>query len=305
MTRHAVSRSAAAIAVMAAAAFLLLGAHTRAVSSTSSFATSDRVTVNSTGETGTVVSVPDSSHVIVALDGSRANVNSFQPDQISSASTTSPPPPTTAPFPTRTAPSLSSFDQAYATNGSISESSGIFSVAYNGGAVNGYARGLFGYDSPQILEGQDLWWGARFELPTGFVSNAGYVSLMRHDNWGIYGSNGDACGVALFSSDGKLHVDCDSYDGSWPSRSLIGGFTAPEGRWFTLEVHQKVDSSSGSVTELYLDGAKVGSTTAANNYLNRAIDRVRFGIVAVGPQLTGFRLRFTDPYVSNTRQPLS
>src|SRR5690349_20933981 len=93
-------RHVAAMAVVVSA-LVLLSAHQRAVSSTSSFATADRVTVNGTGEQGTVVAVPDTSHVVVALDGARTNVQSFQPDQISavSTSTTPPPPP---PFPTRT-----------------------------------------------------------------------------------------------------------------------------------------------------------------------------------------------------------
>ncbi|MBS1870090.1 MAG: hypothetical protein JSS99_10525 [Actinobacteria bacterium] len=303
MTRHVVLRPAIAIAVLAAAALVLLGAHTRAISSTSSFTVADRVTVNSTGEKGTVVAVPDASHVVVALDGSRAAVNSFQPDQIAAASTTTSPPPTTAPFPTLTAPSLSGFDQQATLNGTISESNGIFTVGYNGGSTNGYARGIFDYDQPQIKEGQDTWMGARYYLPSGFSSNAGYVSLMRRDNWPIYGSSANTCGVALWSGDSKLHAECDTYDGSWPTRSLIGGVTAPEGRWFTLELHQQIDSSSGSTTELYLDGVKVGSSTAANNLSERPTDRVRFGIVAIDPQSSGFKLQFTQPYVSNTRQP--
>lgn len=305
MTRLAVPRYSPAIAVAVAIVAIFLYPHTRAVSSTSSFAPSDRVTVKSTGEDGTVVAVPDTSHVVVALDGSRANVNSFQPDQIAEATTTPTPPPTTAPFPTRTAPSLSTFDQKQTLDGTLSESGGVFAVGYGGGGTNGYARGIFNYDSPQILEGQDMWMGARFEVPSGFASSAGYVSFMRHDNWGLYGSNGNTCGVALWAGDNKLHAECDSYDGSWPSRSLIGGITLPEGRWFSLELHQHISSTTGSaLTELYVDGVKAGSSTSANNELSRAIDRVRFGVVAVDPQGSGYTYHFTSPYVSNTRQPL-
>jgi hypothetical protein len=287
------------IALLAVASgLILLSPHPRAVSSTSSFSASERVTVNATGEQGTVVAAPDGSHVVVALDGARTNVQSFLPDQISPMTTTP------LPFPTRTALSLGSFDQAYALDGGISEAGGVFTVSYSGGGVNGYARGLFDYDSPQILEGQQLWFGARFFLPVGFSSSAGYVSLMRRDNYGLYGSAGNTCGVALWSGDNRLHAECNTYDGSWPTQDLIGGVVAPEGRWFTLELHQTLDSAAGGVTELYLDGAKVGSSTGINNLLNRATDRVRFGVVAVGPQAGGFSLQFAGAYVSNVRQPL-
>jgi hypothetical protein len=304
MTRHVRTRYATMLAASVVLALALIGAHSPADSATSSFATPDRVTVNTTGERGTVVAVPDSAHVVVALDGARAQVNSYQPDQITEVTASPSPSPSPAPFPTRTALSLGDFDQAYALNGGISESNGIYTATYNGGS-NGYARGLFDYDDPKILEGQDVWMGARYELPSGFVSTAGYVSLVRRDNYGQFGSASNTCGIALWGGDSRLHAECNTYDGSWPTQNLIGGIVAPEGRWFTLELHQKLDSALGSVTEVYLDGAKVGSSTGINNLFNRATDRVRFGIVAVGPQESGYRLRFTDPYVSSVRQPFN
>jgi len=266
------------------------------------FSQGDRVRVEATGAVGTVAVVADAGHVVVAFDGDGARVASYRSASLSDV-TVAPPPPAPEPYPTRTASTLGSFDQRSAVNGDLTEAEGTFTARYDGGS-NGYARGVFEYESPPIREGQEWWAGARFFLPAGFSSTAGYVSLMRRDNWPLYDALANTCGVALWGGDNRLHVECNTYDGSWNTQNLVGGVAAPEGRWFTLELHQRLDSTAGSITELFLNGTKVGSSTGINNLLSRVADRVRFGIVAVGPQSQGYSLQFRDPYVSSTRQPL-
>ena len=54
----------------------------------------------------------------------------------------------------------------------------------------------------------------------------------------------------------------------------------PEGSWFWVEVHQML-GTSGALSEVYMDGALVGRSTAANT-AGRTIERIRYGLVAQG-----------------------
>lgn len=316
------------LAVLAGVAGAIAVTDAPPASSSNTYTVSERVQVIASGELGSVAAVPDADHIVVALDGSRAAVLSFTSGDIApaptstSASTTSTGPTTTtttatttatttttstmptpapAPFPTRTASSLTDFDQVSSTDGTLTQNSAVFVATYNGGGVNGYARGIFNFDSPEILEGQDTWSSASFYLPVGTLASAGYVSLLRRDNWPLYGSNGNTCGVAIYAGDDRLHVECDTYNGSW-SAHLIDGIPVQEGVWFHVELHQRISTTAGALTELYINGVKVGSSTAANNLASRPTDRVRFGIVAVSPQNKAFAIWFKDAYVGATRQ---
>jgi Bacterial Ig domain/Polysaccharide lyase len=178
------------------------------------------------------------------------------------------------------------FDQVGITVGALSIDSGR---AYDGthsahatytaaGSANGYSRGIYEVSLP---EGSDLWYGAAFYLPTGFAQASSYVSLVRWDNWPTYTDGGDTCGVSLYRGDDLGHLECDTYNSTWSS-DMGPGFTLPEGRWFWLEVHQRISHASGTVNEVYVDGARVLSSSAANvSQAGRAIDRIRYGIVAI------------------------
>lgn len=68
-------------------------------SSPITFAQGDRVKLVSGGELGTVNSTPDSTHVVVAFDGPGADVRSFGPGDLTTATTPPPPPPPPDPTP--------------------------------------------------------------------------------------------------------------------------------------------------------------------------------------------------------------
>lgn len=209
-------------------------------------------------------------------------------------------------FPTRVARRLADFDDRSTLDGTLVDTDApAMAASYKGASTNGYARGLFHFDTARILEGQELWIGAEFYLPTGLLAAAGYCSLFRRDNWPLYGSQGNTSGIAIYGGDNRLHAECDTYDDKW-GHELGTGVVVPEGRWFKAELHERVGSIAGSaLTELYVDGVRVSTSTAANNLNGRPTDRVRFGVVAVSVQEKGFGLQFRNAYVAPTRQTVS
>ena len=181
--------------------------------------------------------------------------------------------------------SLSEFTQATQLNATVSATSeraydGSYAVksVYGGGGVNAYARGHW---DVSWQTGDDVWYGAAYYLPTGFkAAMQNEVALMRWDNWPSYqDGSGDIGGIVIWGSDKRARLKLGTYSSS-TEKVLVGPFDVPEGRWFWLEVHQKL-GTSGALSEVYLDGSQVGSSTAANTN-GRTIERIRYGLVAQG-----------------------
>jgi hypothetical protein len=201
--------------------------------------------------------------------------------------------------------SFSEFSQTNALQGALSLSEArVFDgrtsarATYEGNGANGYARGIWNVN---WQDGEDVWFGAAYYLPTGFLGNVqGQVDLMRWDNWSLYPSEADWGGVSIYGSDHRARLL--RFGAGRPNNTLVGPTTLPEGRWFTLEVHQIRSSQSGSaLSELYLDGNLVGRSAAPNTY-GRPATRVRFGLVAIaaGTQTKSLELNFDDAAVGAT-----
>ncbi len=180
--------------------------------------------------------------------------------------------------------SLSDFSQINALTGTFGLTStraytGTSSAraTYSGGGANGYARGIW---NVEWVDGEDVWFGAAYYLPVGFhASIQGQVDLIRWDNWSLYPTNADWGGVSIYGSDHRARLL--RFGAGRPNDTLVGPLDLPEGRWFTLEVHQRRSATSGSaLSELYVDGKLVGKSTAANTY-GRPATRIRYGIVAI------------------------
>ncbi len=179
--------------------------------------------------------------------------------------------------------SFSEFSQTNALHGTLTESgANVFSgsyaahATYDGSGENGYTRGIWNVN---WQDGENVWFGAAYFLPTGFLSNVqGQVDLMRWDNWVSHPSDTDWGGVSIYGSD--HHARLLRFGDGRPNDTLVGPFDLPEDRWFTLEVHQHLSGDSGALSELYLDGELVGRSTKPNTY-GRPIERIRYGIVAI------------------------
>ncbi len=173
-------------------------------------------------------------------------------------------------------------------------------ATYEGDGGNGYARGIWNVNWE---DGEDVWFGAAYYLPVGFVPHIqGQVDLMRWDNWLSHPSDTDWGGVSIYGSDHRARLL--RFGAGRDNDTLVGPITLPEGRWFTLEVHERLSASGGALSELYVDGKLIGKSTRPNTY-GRPIERIRYGIVAIaeGAQRKPLDLWFDDATAGPTPAP--
>lgn len=168
-------------------------------------------------------------------------------------------------------------------------------ATYDGGGNNGYTRGIF---TPTWPNGSDVWYSGAFFLPSGFKdSMRNQVDFMRWDDY-----PGDSQGgFVIYNFDKKGRIILQKRTGGSAS-TIVGPFDIPENRWFHIEVHQKLSNGGDALTEVYLDGVKIGSSTAPNSY-GTTITRLRYGIVAIGAgsQNVPLTLWFDKAIISNGR----
>lgn len=177
------------------------------------------------------------------------------------------------------------FDQVTAVNGSVQvtgqrsfKGARSMIARYHGDSANGYARGLF---EVSWHRGETVRYKASFFLPRGFHrAMQGQVALMRWDNWPSHEKRSDHGGIVIYGSD-KLARLVRVRVGA--QRSLGRSFELPEGRWFTLSVRQRL-SKQHPRSRVLLDGRRIASSTKPNFY-GRPIERIRYGIVAIGAGL--------------------
>ena len=173
-------------------------------------------------------------------------------------------------------------------------------ATYEGDGGNGYARGIWNVN---WQDGEDVWFGAAYYLPVGFIPHIqGQVDLMRWDNWLSHPSDTDWGGVSIYGSDHRARLL--RFGAGRQNDTLVGPTTLPEGRWFTLEVHERLSDGAGALSELYVDGKLVGRSARPNTY-GRPIERIRYGIVAIaeGAQTKPLELWFDDASAGPTPAP--
>jgi hypothetical protein len=142
-------------------------------------------------------------------------------------------------------------------------------------AGNGSSGGQRAWKQVSWNAGSDVWFGMALYVPDadGFC----YWNPIRWDNYKSYGETGDVGGLSI--EEGRLNVIQNHYGQA--ERRLIAGPAVPEGRWFWVELHQRFSGADGqALSELYVDGHLVGSSTKANS-AGRQIDHLRFGVVNV------------------------
>lgn len=162
------------------------------------------------------------------------------------------------------------------TNGAGYDTGGAYEARYCGGPGNGYARGVVGVHWPP---GASRSYGIALLLPRALARHQqGEIDLLRWDNYPLYGTAGDFGGVVLFHGDGRARLERGRYAGD--TEVLGPSFALPRGRWFWLEVRQRLSAGTDARSTVLVDGRVVASSRAPNAY-GREIRRVRFGIVAV------------------------
>ncbi len=174
-------------------------------------------------------------------------------------------------------------------------------ASYNGSGGNGFARTWF---EVHFNGGSDVWYGGAFYIPSKKAMPCWY-SLMRWDNYITYGSGGDVGGIEI-SISGRARLMRQDYSAE-NYAVLTREFDLPEGRWFWLEVHQRLSDRDGqALNEVFLDGRRVGQSRMANSR-GRVVNEVRHGLVALAGECAPAGSVYLDrASVSNRmRGPLS
>jgi hypothetical protein len=135
----------------------------------------------------------------------------------------------------------------------------------------------------------DVWYSAAFRLPGGFASSNTGTALLRWEN-----QAGDQSGGVVFQADDSLALE----RGGTPIDS--GRFYLPENQWFWLEVHQRLHETR-PLSEVFVDGKLVWTSTSQNAYAGGEVKRVRFGFAAGGPA-TGVSLHMDRATVSESQR---
>lgn len=177
---------------------------------------------------------------------------------------------------------LEEFDGSSMTSGALALSSdraydGGHSarVSYDGSGDNGFARTWFAVDWGS---GSDVWYGGAYYIPAGAPMPCWY-SILRWDNYRLFGGDGDVGGIEI-NSNGRAQLMRADYDGG-NYAALTRDFELPRGRWFWIEVHQRLSKHDGqALNEVYLDGRRLDASARANSR-GRGVTEVRHGLVAV------------------------
>jgi hypothetical protein len=103
-----------------------------------------------------------------------------------------------------------------------------------------------------------------------------YLAILRWDNFGA--PRVSRSGVVIYSDDrARLIAEVEGVEHG----PISDPFDLPEGRWFSLEVRQRLSSTAGSaLNEVYVDGVLVATSTE-RNYFGEPVRSMRYGIVAV------------------------
>jgi hypothetical protein len=193
---------------------------------------------------------------------------------------------------------LSQFDQINESVGSISmvdngyDSTPAARATYFGGGENGYARGL---QEVHWGAGDNVWYGAAYYLPRGFTKRMqGAVALLRWDDWESHPNNSIHGGVAIWGHDNRARIVRERLGSNSRTDELSKSFKLPEGRWFWLEVHQRLSAGGNALNAVYLNGRLIDRSHQANLFPGRGVERIRYGIVAIadGAQTRSLTLRF-------------
>ena len=127
--------------------------------------------------------------------------------------------------------------------------------------------------------GNEAWYGMAVYVPADV--RYCYWNPLRWDNYSEYQSKGDVGGLTVDQN--RIKIMRGTYD-SPEEDYIVDGGELPKGRWVWLEVHQVFSTQDGrALSEIYVDGAKRGSSTKANTS-GRKISHLRAGQVSVADQ---------------------
>lgn len=134
---------------------------------------------------------------------------------------------------------------------------------------------------------------------------AGDAAVMRRDNWALANTSQDQFGVWLHGTGtkGNLYLMFNNEQDGEDSILVDPGVKMAEGQWNCLEVRQKLGYDGDAINELWLNGARLGSSTRHNVKGGRPPVTLGYGIVAVngGTQTNALTAYVDQAYTARSR----
>lgn len=144
------------------------------------------------------------------------------------------------------------------------------------GGTNGYSRVVL---DGSWANGTNIYYAGYFFLdPTFYANLQGESCIMRWDNYTSYLSNGDIGGLCINPTTKLAFVKRGVY--TQAQDILISNITIMTGVWHYIQIHQLLSGTSNGVTEMWLDGALVGSAYRQSTN-GRVVNDMRWGIVSI------------------------
>lgn len=163
---------------------------------------------------------------------------------------------------------------------------------------DGFSRGIATKAQTGWKIGQEVRWGGAFFLPKGFfAAKQGQIDIFRWDNFDQDEATTERSGLVFSTSDTQLRLvrikegePDEQVTLNLGSGEELLGPVISEGRWHWAEVRQVLwHEDSLALNELWVDGAKVSSSTRRNcSRSDLVVSRFRVGIAATnGKQTNG------------------
>jgi hypothetical protein len=164
----------------------------------------------------------------------------------------------------------------------------------NGASGISYARGV---DNLTLNPGEEVWFGAAVRPSPGFYDRAnGQVRLFA---WDSYPASPYVRGGIWVDSNDRVvsyrHVD----GGEQTPLVVLGTRALPEGVWTMVEIRQRLAAGPGALTEVYVNGSLVGSSTLPNLSRSAQITRFRVGLGDSSLVSNPVRVDFDRAYIGS------
>jgi hypothetical protein len=167
----------------------------------------------------------------------------------------------------------------------------------NASGGTSYARAV---DNLTAVPGEEIWFGAAIRPAVGFYAAAN--AQARLISWDTYPNTPYMrSGLWVDSTDRVVvyrHVD----GGGQTPLVILGTRALPEGVWSFVEIHQVLSTGSNALTEVFVNGSLVGSSTAANMARSDTVARYRVGLADSSSITNPVRVDFDAAYFGPTRQ---
>jgi hypothetical protein len=164
----------------------------------------------------------------------------------------------------------------------------------NGSGGVSYARGV---DNLTLSPGEEVWFGAAVRPASGFYDRAN--AQVRLFAWDTYPSSPYMRGGVWVDSSDRVVVYRHVDGGQQTPLVVLGTRALPEGVWTMVEIRQRLSTGPSALTEVYVNGVLVGSSSLPNLARSATITRYRVGLGDSSLVTNPIRVDFDRAYIGS------